>query len=293
MRSHNRYPYSAIVDRKPYDWPNDTRLAVYLAVNVEAFPFGEGRGPELNPRQPEPDIPNFAWRDWGNRVGVWNLLELLDEYDVPCAALMNTAIYDVCPRVAEGFRERGDEVVGHGRTNAEWQADMDEAGEAVMIAEVTARISAEEGVAPRGWMGPWINETNVTPDLIDEAGYEYVLDWAHDDQPVWMLTRGGRIMSIPYARPTNDMPMMHGAKMAPAVWADVLIDQFDEMLELSGARPLIFNLSLHPFLIGHAFRLRHLRRVIDHIDRHRDQIWLTRPGEIADFARGLPDGFVP
>ena len=294
MRQHNRYPYSAIVRRPVYDWPDGRRLAVYIAVNVEAFPFGEGMGPELNPRQPEPDIPNFTWRDWGNRVGVWRLLELLDDYGMPCAALLNTAVYDACPEVAQAFRVRGDEMVGHGRTNAERQAEMNEEHEATMIREVTARIGREEGRAPSGWMGPWVNETWHTPDLLQEAGYHYVMDWAHDDQPVWLRCRsGGRILAIPYARPTNDLPMMHGAKLTPAVWADLLIDQFDEMLTQSERQPITFNLSLHPFLIGHAFRLKHLRRVIEHLARQRERIWLTRPGDIAHHVRSLPDGTVP
>lgn len=294
LRSHDRYPYSPIVDRPAYDWPNGTRLAVYLAINLEVFPFGEGMGPELNPRQPEPDVPNYTWRDWGNRVGVWRLLEMLDAFELPTAALINTELYDHCPQILAAFRKRGDEIVGHGRTNAERQAEMNEAVEAQMIREVTERITREEGQAPRGWMGPWVNETRVTPDLLEEAGYRYVMDWAHDDQPTWLRTRsGGRIVAIPYARPTNDLPLMHGAKFPPAVWVDVLIDQFDEMLEQSRRQPIIFNLSLHPYLIGHAFRLRQLRRLLDHIISRRSALWITHPGAIADYARGLPAGVVP
>jgi peptidoglycan/xylan/chitin deacetylase (PgdA/CDA1 family) len=294
LRTHGRYAYSPIVERPPYDWPNGTRLAVYVAVNLEQFPFGEGMGPELNPRQPEPDVVNHAWRDWGNRVGVWRLLELLDAHAVPCAALANTALYDHCPQVIAAFRKRGDEFVGHGRTNAERQSDMDEAAERAMIAAVTARIAREEGRPPAGWLGPWVSETHVTPDLLEEAGYRYLLDWGHDDQPVWLRTRSrGRILSVPYPRPTNDLPLMHGAKVVPSAWTDLLIDQFDEMLEQSRRQPLVFNLSLHPYLIGHAFRLRQLRRLVEHILRARDRIWLTRPGAIADYARALPEDVVP
>ena len=293
LRTHGRYAYSAISQRPAWDWPNGTRMAVYVAINVEQFPFGEGMGPELNPRQPEPDVTNYSWRDWGNRVGVWRLLELLDEHAIPCAALMNTAIYDHCPEVAATFRARGDEVVGHGRTNAERQAEMDEATERALIAEVAARIQQEEGRPPLGWMGPWVNETRVTPDLLQEAGFHYLMDWAHDDQPVWMRTRSGsRILSVPYARPLNDLPSMHGNKAIPSAWVDMLIDQFDEMLAQSRRQPVVFNLSLHPFLIGHAFRLRAFRRLIEHIAAHREQVWLTRPGAIAAHARALPEGLI-
>lgn len=293
LRTHGRYAYSAIVDRPPYDWPNGTRLAVYIAVNLEQFPFGEGMGPELNPRQPEPDIPNFTWRDWGNRVGVWRLIELLDERRMPACTHMNTAMYDHCPQVPRAFRDRGDEALGHGRTNAERQAEMPESAERSMIAEVTERLTREEGRPPAGWMGPWINETWVTPDLLQEAGYQYVMDWAHDDQPTWLGTRsGGRLLAIPYARPTNDMPILQGARQSPAAWADMLIDQFDEMLAQSARQPIVYNLSLHPYLVGHAFRLKHLRRVLEHIHQHRDRVWLTRPGEINTFVRTLPAALV-
>lgn len=288
MRTHGRYPYSAIVDRPVWLWPGGVGLAVYVAVNLEVFPFGEGMGVPLANPQPEPDVVNYGWRDWGNRVGVWNLLDALDEVGMPAAALVNAAMYDECPRVVAAFRARGDEVVGHGWSNAERQSDMSEAVEAAMLAACRDRIAAEEGVAPRGWMGPWVAETAVTPDLLAEAGYDYVMDWPHDDQPGLLATRSGRsLVSVPYARPNNDLPGLHGAKWTPAEWADTMIDQFDEMLRLSAKWPLVFNLSLHPFLVGWPFRLRHLRRVLAHIAARRSACWVTRPGEIAAFARGV------
>ena len=280
-RHHGRYPFSAIPERPVFDWPGGARLAVYVAVNLEVFPFAEGLGVPLNNPLPEPDIVNYGWRDWGNRVGVWNLLDALDEHAIPAAALINTAAYDACPAVAAAFRARGDEFLGHGRTNAERQADMDEATERAMLAACRARIAAEEGAPPGGWLSPWVNETHLTPDLLVETGYRYTLDWPHDDQPTWLATRAGPLIAIPYARPNNDLPALHGAKWTPAEWADTLIDQFDEMLRLSRRWPLVFNLSLHPFLVGWPFRLRHLRRVLGHLAAHRDHVWLTRPGDMA------------
>jgi peptidoglycan/xylan/chitin deacetylase (PgdA/CDA1 family) len=261
---------------------------VFVAVNLEAFPFAEGMGiPLVNPL-PEPDVQNFGFRDWGNRVGVWNVLDALDEHAMPAAALLNTAIYDLCPEVAAAFRARGDEFVGHGRTSAERQSDMDEATEQTMIAACRARIAAEEGAAPRGWMGPWVAETAVTPDLLAEAGFDYVMDWTHDCQPTRLATRSGRdLITVPYSRPTNDIPSLHAAKWPPSVWADALIDGFEESLRLSARWPLTFNLSLHPFLVGHPFRLRHLRRVLAHLAAAKDRIWLCRPGDIAAHARDV------
>lgn len=293
LRQHGRCAWSPIVERPVYDWPGGHRLAVYIAVNVEAFPFGEGLGPELNPRQPEPDIVNHGWRDWGNRVGVWNLLEALDTFGLPCAALMNTSIYDQHPQVAAAFRARGDEVVGHGRTNAERQCDMRMDEERAMIVQCVRRIEAEEGRAPAGWMGPWVNETAHTPDLLAEAGLRYTLDWPIDDQPVWLQTRTQPLLALPYARPTNDITALHGAKLAPRLWVETLFDAFDGMLEASRSRPLVFNLSLHPYLVGHAFRLQPLKRFLAHLAAHRHDIWLATPGEIACHAMALPPGSVP
>lgn len=287
LRQHGRYGYSPIVERPVYDWPGGRRLAVYIAVNVEAFPFGEGLGPDLNPRQPEPDIVNYGWRDWGNRVGVWNLLDALDEYALPVAALMNTAVYDHHPQVATAFRARGDEVVGHGRTNAERQCDMTPQAEREMIEACVARIESQEGAAPDGWMGPWVNESAVTPDLLAAVGFKYTLDWPCDDQPVWLQTTTRPLLALPYARPTNDISALHGARLAPRQWVEMLFDAFDGMLEASVKRPLVFNLSLHPYLIGHAFRLRPFRRFLAHLAAHREQVWIARPGEIARHAGGI------
>jgi allantoinase len=293
LKSHNRYRYSPITGRTPYTWPNGRRLAIFTALNIEAFPFGEGMGVELAAGQPQPDVVNYSWRDYGNRVGFWRLTEMLDEFNVPVSALMNTAIFDECPEVAAALVKRGDEIVGHGRTNAERQGQMPEDEERRLIKDVVDVVRAKTGAAPAGWLGPWVSESHVTPDLLQEAGFSYHLDWMFDDQPVWMKTRSGRILSIPYVRPTNDLPLMHRYQVTPSQYADMVIDQFDEMLLQSRDLPLVFCLSFHPYFAGHAFRLKHLRRIYQHIHQHRDAIWLARTGEIAKHVIGLPAGTVP
>lgn len=130
--------------------------------------------PELAPGGPQPDVLNYAWRDYGNRVGAWRMLELFDALGWPCSVLLNSAIYDYAPQLAAAFRARGDEFVGHGRSNAERQGILDEAGERALIAEATAAIARHEGRAPAGWLGPWISQSRVTPDLLQEAGYSLV-----------------------------------------------------------------------------------------------------------------------
>ena len=289
----DRYPYVPITARGDYLWPNGTRLAVYVAVNLETFRFGEGLGAELAPGGPQPDVLNYAWRDYGNRVGVWRLLDLLDAAALPTSVLINSAIYSECPGPAEAFRARGDEFLGHGRSNAERQGTMPEAEERALIAEATTAIVSQEGRHPGGWLGPWISESQHTPDLLEEAGYTFLLDWCMDDQPVWMRTRSGRILAVPYPQELNDIPAVVGRRMNGDAFADMIVDNFDEMLDQSRTMPLVMGIALHPYIVGQPHRLRHLRRALQRIVAQRDRIWLTRAGDIAAYARDLPGGIVP
>ncbi|WP_375408824.1 polysaccharide deacetylase family protein [uncultured Methylobacterium sp.] len=286
---HGRYGYNALPSRPVYDWPGGKRLAVYVALNLETFDFGSGLGAELAPGGPQPDVLNYAWRDWGNRVGAWRIRDLLDALAMPASILVNSRLYGDCPGLVEAFRARGDEIVAHGRTNAERQGVLDEAAERALIGEATDILARHEGRAPAGWLGPWISQSHVTPDLLAEAGYRYLLDWAHDDQPVWLTTRGGgRILSVPYPQELNDIPSIVARKDSAQDFADMIVDAFDEMLEQSQAAPLVMGIALHPYIVGQPHRLRPLRAALAHIASHRDGVWLTTAGGIADHAAAIP-----
>jgi allantoinase len=294
LESHDRYGYSPLRGRPNYAWPDGKRLAVYFALNLEHFAYGEGLGAELSPGGPQPDILNYAWRDYGNRVGAWYMLDAFDALELPIAALVNSTMYDYAPQLVAACRARGDEIVGHGRTNAERQGTLGQAEEQTLIAEATARLAKEEGRAPEGWLGPWISHSHVTPDLLAEAGYRYLLDWCMDDQPVWFACRGGRkIMAVPYPQEINDIPAIVARRENASDFADMIVDQFDEMRELSATRPLVMGVALHAYIVGQPHRLRHLKRALKHIARYRDAIWLTTPGAIARHCAALPAGTVP
>jgi hypothetical protein len=294
LKTHDRYDYVPLRGRADYAWPNGHRLAVYFALNLEHFSFGEGLGAELAPGGPHPDILNFAWRDYGNRVGAWYMLDAFDALELPVAALVNSSMYDYAPALVAACRARGDEIVGHGRTNAERQGELDEPAERVLIDDATTRLTKEEGRSPEGWLGPWISHSHLTPDLLAEAGYRYLLDWCMDDQPVWFRCRGGRrILAVPYPQEVNDIPQIVARKVSGDAFADIIIDQFDEMLELSETRPLVMGVALHAYLVGQPHRLRHLKRALRHIAARRGDIWLTTPGAIARHCASLPAGVVP
>jgi allantoinase len=282
---HGRYDYVPITRRPVYDWPNGCRLAVYIGLNLEHFAFGEGLGAELAPGGPHPDVLNYAWRDYGNRVGIWRMLDLFDELSLPATVLLNSSLYDYCPEVVAACRARGDEIAGHGRSNAERQSVLDDADEAVLIAETTAAITRHEGHAPAGWLSPWIAESHVTPDLLAEAGYRYTLNWCHDDQPGWMRTRNGTgLLSVPYPQEINDIPAIVVRRIEAEDFADMILDNFEEMRVQAAQQPLVMGIALHPYIVGQPFRLRHLRRALAHIAAARDDIWLCRAGEIANHA---------
>lgn len=291
LPSHQRYTYSGITERTPYSWPNGSKLAVYVALNLEHYAFGEGLTEELVTGMPKHDILNHSWREYGNRVGAWRLIELFNEVGLPVTVLVNSEIYGECPQLIAAFRARGDEVAAHGRTNSERQSELAEPAEAALINTVTQTITKHEGRAPRGWLGPWIAETKVTPDLLHEAGYDYVLDWCADDQPIWLKTRKGRLLAVPYPQELNDSSAIIGRRVGAGEFADMVVDQFDEMLRQSRtgndsnpAQPLVLGLALHSYIVGQPFRLTHLRRALQHIAAHRDEIWLTTAGAIAQHA---------
>ncbi|MES2976642.1 MAG: polysaccharide deacetylase family protein [Pseudomonadota bacterium] len=280
LNSHGLFSYSGISQRPVYDWPGSKRLAVYLGFNLEHFSFGDGLGASLGPASPEPDVLNHSWREYGNRVGAWRCLELFDELSMPTGALANTSLYDHCPELVAAFTARGDEIIGHGHTNAERQATMDEAGERGLLLHCRERIAQQSGAAPGGWLSPWISESAATPHLLAETGYRYTLNWCHDDQPVQMQTRSGTLWSIPYPQELNDIPMIIARQMDGKDFAQMIIDNFDEMLRQSRHQPLVMGIALHPYIVGQPYRLRHLRRALEHIAACRDEIWLTTPGAI-------------
>ena len=292
VRTPTRLPFAALPRRPDFTWPNGTRLAVYLGLNIECFSFGSGRGARLVPANDTTDVLNYTWRAYGNRVGLWRMIDLFDRLELPCTALVNSDVYDAEPGVVEALRARGDEIAGHGRTNAEAQGDLSEADEAALIAEATSVLTAREGHPPKGWLGPWISQSERTPDLLHEAGYEYLLDWCHDEQPTWLATRRGRILSVPYPQELNDVPQIVGRQREGREFADMVIDGFDAALAdaTRNARPLVFGIALHTYLMGQLHRLPHLERCLAHIAARRDEIWITTAGAINDHYRRVDPG---
>ena len=278
-----RYAYRSIIDRPDYDWPDGKRLALYFGINYEVFDFGGGMGAELAPPKNQPDVLNYAWRDYGNRVGAWRLFDLFDRLGLPATALLNADVIDTCPGLAEACIARGYEIAAHGESNAAAQGDLSAAQERDLIARTTDALAAL-GTRPTGWLGPWISESHATPDLLHRAGYRYTLDWAHDDQPTRLRTRSGKgILSIPYSQEVNDIPSIIGRHQEATTFAGMIADTVEQLLGECDRRPSVLGIALHPYIMGQSHRALHLERVLTRLREADDRrIWWTTAGAIAD-----------
>ncbi|WP_120339030.1 polysaccharide deacetylase family protein [Cryobacterium soli] len=275
-----RYDYSPITTRLDAVWPEGKKLAVYIAIGLESYTFGTGMTENLMEGVAAPDLVNTSWRDYGNRVGGFRLLQRLEQFGIPSTVLLNTAVYDAAPELLAEARRLGSEIIGHGISNSDSLSGMTEQDELAYLDAVAARISVEEGAAPRGWSSPWLTHTERTIDLLGEAGYEYLLDLRLDDRPVWLNTREAPLLALPYALELNDSTTIIGRGASASEFADMIIDEFDELLEAAGEQRLVMSIVVHSFISGVPFRLKQLSRALEHLTNHRADVWFAQPRDI-------------
>jgi allantoinase len=230
MLPSERLDFSAIGQRPKLALPDGARLAVWLIVNVEEWdPTQPMPRTVLTPPAggaPMPDIPNWAWHEYGNRVGFWRMLEVLDHLRIRAVFAINGSAVQRYEPIAHAALERGWEFIGHGFTQQSTQNVADERGD---IRRTAAALRDFTGRLPRGWLGPGLTETWETPDLLVEEGFEYVCDWVLDDQPVWLRTRTRPIVNLPYTQECNDVAMMLIQHHKASEYCDRAIDQFAEL----------------------------------------------------------------
>ncbi|MCW2784754.1 MAG: polysaccharide deacetylase [Marmoricola sp.] len=279
------YAYAPITGASGPAWPDGKRLAVYVAVGIEEYRFGDGHTEDLLPASPH-DLVNTSWRDYGNRVGGFRLLDRLAARDIPATVLLNTDVYRSAPAIVEHARRSGAEFVGHGISNSDSLADLSPDEQAAYVRRVADEIEEHEGARPLGWSSPWLAHTPETTRVLSDAGYRYLLDLRADDRPVPLV--GTELTAMPYALELNDSTTVIGRGASAAEFADMIIDEFDELLQASTDQPLVMSIVTHAFISGAPFRLRQLTRALDHLAAHRDRVWFTQPGEI--WGRGRTDG---
>jgi len=275
-----RYAYRPTTATTPGLWPGERGLVVYVAIGVEAYRPGQGQTENLLPGVPQPDLVNEAWREYGNRVGAFRLLDRLQTLRIAPTILLNTMVYDAAPAVTDAARACGAEIIGHGVSNSDSLAGMSAADELAYLEAVAGRVQQEEGARPGGWSSPWLTHTPQTIDLLRACGYRYLLDLRADDRPVWLTTAHGPLLSIPYALELNDSSSMIGRQVGASEFADMIVDEFDELLTASEEQPLVMSIVLHSFISGVPFRLRQITRALEHLARRREQVWFTQPHQI-------------
>jgi peptidoglycan/xylan/chitin deacetylase (PgdA/CDA1 family) len=278
----DRLKFAGIAKRPRLCWSNGARVAVWVIPNIEYFAItGHGTSIRQNPTPLRPDIANHSWREYGARVGVWRLMELMERFRVPGTVALNAAVCDEYPEILEQARALQWEFMGHGWTNAQSMVGLSEEEERALIRRVRDRMKAYFGVAARGWLSPALNETWATPDLLKEEGYEYTCDWVHDDQPTWLTTRAGPLMTMPYSLELNDLPAFLARHCSPEDFGRAICAQFDQLYEEGEHQARVMAIALHPFVIGTPHRIRALAEAFRYL-QGRPGVWFARAGEIAD-----------
>lgn len=279
-----RVTYEPIHRRPPLALPGGARVAVWTIVNVENWsPHAAMPRAVLPPPMGQPllpDIPNWAWHEYGMRVGFWRFLETLQARSLKATFAVNGSACSVYREACAAARDAGWEFMGHGFV----QGPMHKVDQAAAIADTVKAISDFTGKAPRGWESPGLTETDETVDLLAEAGIEYVADWVLDEQPVPIRTRRGNLVSVPYTVEINDVVISAVQQHR----SDEILrrgrDQFDR-LYLDGAKaPRVMAISIHPYLTGVPHRIKYLEALYDYILGHEGVVMWTGE-EILDWYR--------
>lgn len=276
--------YTAIIDRPRLRWPKGARVALWVQVNLEHFEYDQP-GTVLPPvRQTPmiPDVKNAGWRDYGARVGIFRLMEVLDRHGIRASAPTNAQVCTYYPEVIRETQRRNWELMGHGLTNARTLNGLSEAQERAVLRESMAALSEAMGRPPKGWLGPGLAENFGTLDLLAEEGFEYVADWCNDDQPYPIEVPTGRLVGVPYSLEINDFYAFLGAGLDPERFYGTMRDQFDVLYAEGEQTGRIYGLCLHPFVAGQAFRAKWVDKGLEYILGH-EGVWAATAEEIANY----------
>jgi len=279
------FRYSPIVGRPRLEWPNGKRMAFWVIPNIETFALDE--------KMPEggANVPNvFSWakREYGNRVGVFRIMQVLSRYGIRASVALNSEVCDAAPAVIEEALKLRWEFMGHGESNTRRLSDaksVDE--ERAIISRTLSRIERSTGVRPKGWLGPGLQETWNTLDLLSEFGLDYVCDWTIDDQPFVMDTSPRRMVSVPYGHDMGDKTAAN-LNYPPEYFTKMMIDTFNVLYRESAENGLVMPLSLHPYITGVPHRIDSLDKGLEYICRHED-VWFATGSEIVEhFLKSYP-----
>ena len=269
MIPRDRTPYSAIVDRPEIRLPGGARIIVWTIVNLEVWDIGRPMARQILPAPTGqvllPDVPNWAWHEYGMRVGVWRFFRLFERLGIRPTLSINARVCEDYPRVAGQARDAGWEFMGHAWDQIPIHKIEDQAG---MIRKSLDTIEGFTGTRPIGWLGPGLTQTEDTPDLLAEAGIRYIGDWCYDDEPTEIETRHGKLVTLPYTVELNDIPTMIVQHHESPYWLQRCRDSFDRLYQEGAERPKVMAIAIHPYISGQPHRIRYLEEVYAHINQH-------------------------
>ena len=284
------FSYSPIAGRPRFQWPGNARVALWVVPNIEHYQYLPGSTRVRNPwpRMPHPDVLGYSLRDYGNRVGVWRMLDVFDKHRIRATVSLNIANFEMYPEIMKACETRGYDTLCHGIFNTEYLWGMAEHEERAYIADCVARFRKLTGRQLRGWFSPGVSYTTRTLDLVAEAGFTYSADLYHDDQPTPLRVRQGSLISVPYSMDLNDA-VLYRYDAEGEEFARWIMDHFDTVWSEGGEIPRVMCIALHPYMMGQPHRIRHLDHALAHILAH-EGVWQATGAEIADWyiAHGLP-----
>jgi allantoinase len=284
---HAYYAPSPIVERAPLRWPNGARLALAIVISIEFYELQPSPGAFIPPnlpggfgRGPYPDFRNYTHREYGPRVGLFRLMDLLRDKQIKATAAIDARTAIERPFIVQRCLDSGWEIAAHGRAVTDVvSSQMTEAQERDYIATSIDAVSNAAGTPPRGWHGAEYGESHRTVQLLAEGGIDYVLDWPNDEQTYLMRAGDRRLVALPMAVDLDDVFAHWQRKLSMPRWRQAVIDAVDQLCidgERSG-RVLVLN--IHPWLMGQAFRTTYFSEVLDHV-RNLSGVWLATAGEI-------------
>jgi allantoinase len=275
------FDYSPIARREPISWPGGARIAFYLGVNIEHYHVdAPSTSLFAGTAMLQPDPLNYGWRDYGPRVGVWRLIETLDELGLPASVLLNSDVCTEFPEIVAAGVERDWAWLAHGLHNSTFHTGFESPeDERVALAEMFDTIERATGSRPKGWLGPALTESFHTPELLGELGGSYILDWCNDDQP-FPLTTNSRMISVPYSIELNDIPLFVNGGFTGPEYRQMIIDWFEQVYRDSADSGRVMTVAIHPFISNQPSRHRYLAEALEHIVGH-EGVWVTTSDQIA------------
>jgi peptidoglycan/xylan/chitin deacetylase (PgdA/CDA1 family) len=266
--------FQPISQRPKLQLPHNARVAVWVVMNVEHFTFGK-LGTAIQPHlNSYPEIANYGWRDYGNRVGIWRLLELFAELQIPVTAAVNGEICTLYPEIMTAMQQHNWEIMAHGINNSTGHSGMDRETETKIIQQTLDLLQQATGKLPKGWLTPGFSITESTFELLHNAGIVYTADWVNDDQPYWYPVDNGRLLAIPYTIEANDISLCLSNRFSGADFAGAIIDQFEQLWQDGESQGRVMAIGLHPFIVGQPLRLKYLKQCLLHI-KNKSETWLT------------------